>query len=278
MNQFDPSPDLPEGERSTAKHPHPFLTDLKVRQALSMAIDRQALVDVGYGAAGKPTCDLVPAPEAYAANTTDCLKQDLEGAKKLLDEAGWKMGADGVREKDGKKLHILYQTSTNPVRQDIQTLVKGWWNEIGVGVDLKNIDASIYFGGDAGSPDTFEKFYADVEMYANNFNGTDPEAYMTQLLCSKIPGPDSQWQGENIPRFCDKDYDAKIAELSKTADLAKRQALVKELNNMVSAKGLVTMAIVHRGNLSAASNMLDGVAINPWDTEIWNAQDWSRKK
>ena len=278
MNQFDPSPDLPEGERSTAKHPHPFLTDLKVRQALSMAIDRQALVDVGYGAAGKPTCDLVPAPEAYAANTTDCLKQDLEGAKKLLDEAGWKMGADGVREKDGKKLHILYQTSTNPVRQDIQTLVKGWWNEIGVGVDLKNIDASIYFGGDAGSPDTFEKFYADVEMYANNFNGTDPEAYMTQLLCSKIPGPDSQRQGQNLPRFRDKDYDAKIAELSKTADLAKRQALVKELNNMVSAKGLVTMAIVHRGNLSAASNMLDGVAINPWDTEIWNAQDWSRKK
>ena len=104
MNMTDPSADLPEGERSTTKHPHPILSDIKVRTALSMAIDRQILVDVGYGAAGRPTCNLVPAPEMFASDNTGCLAQDLEGAKALLDEAGWVVGADGIREKDGKKL------------------------------------------------------------------------------------------------------------------------------------------------------------------------------
>ena len=109
MNMTDPSPNLPEGERSTAKHPHPILSDLRVRKALSMAIDRNILVEVGYGAAGRATCNLVPAPAIYASPNTDCLTQDIEGAKALLEEAGWTVGADGVREKDGMKLKLLYQ-------------------------------------------------------------------------------------------------------------------------------------------------------------------------
>lgn len=279
MNQTDPSPDLAEGERSTVKHPHPFLTDPNVRLALSKAIDRQALVDVGYGEAGRPTCSIVPAPAAYASTNTDCIKQDLDGAKKLLDEAGWKdTDGDGIRDKDGKKMHILFQTSTNPVRQDVQALVKGWWNEVGVEVELKNIDASVYFGGDAGSPDTFEKFYADVEMYANNFDGTNPEAYLAGYLCSKIPGPDNQWQGENIPRFCDPEYDKLVAELAKTSDMTQRGELAKKMNDMVSAVGMDSMALIDRGRLSAASNTLGGVVVNTWDSELWNVQDWTRIK
>ncbi len=144
MNLTDASPSLPEGERATAKHPNPILSDPKVREALSKAIDRNLLVQVGYGQAGKPTCNLVPAPIAYASDNTGCLTQDVAGAKKLLDEAGWKVGADGIREKDGKKLSLLYQTSTNAVRQDFQALIKQWWNDIGVEVQLKNIDASVY--------------------------------------------------------------------------------------------------------------------------------------
>lgn len=278
MNLTDPSPDLPEGERSTTKHPHPFLTDINVRKALSMAIDRQALVDIGYGDAGRPTCNLVPAPEIFASDNTECLKQDMEGAKKLLDDAGWKVGADGIREKDGKKLHILYQTSTNAVRQDFQAAIKGWWTELGVDVELKNIDASVYFGGDPGSPDTFQKFYADVEMYANNFDGTDPEPYMAQYLCDKIPGPENQWQGENINRFCDPKYDELEKKLATTADMNERATIVKQLNDMLTKDSYTVVALVDRGRLSAASNTLGGVVLNTWDTELWNAQDWFRQK
>jgi peptide/nickel transport system substrate-binding protein len=279
MNQTNPSPDLPEGERSTTKHPHPFLTDIRVRKALSMAIDRQILVDIGYGAAGRPTCNLVPAPELFASPNTECLAQDMEGAKALLEEAGWvDADGDGVREKDGMPLKILYQTSTNPVRQDFQAVIKDWWTELGVEVELKNIDASVFFGGDAGSPDTFQKFYADVEMYANNFDGTDPEPYLAQYKCDKIPGPENQWQGENINRFCDPAYDALVDELSKTSDMAKRGEIAIRLNEMLTKDTYIVVPLVDRGRLSAASNTLGGVVLNTWDTELWNAQDWFRVK
>ncbi|MEO8244182.1 MAG: peptide ABC transporter substrate-binding protein [bacterium] len=278
MNTTDPSADLPEGERSTAAHPHPILSDIKVRTALSMAIDRQILVDVGYGNGGKPTCNVVPAPEAWASDNTACLTQDIEGAKALLDEAGWKVGADGIREKDGKKLHILYQSTVNPVRQDFQALIKDWWTSIGVDVELKAIDPSVFFGGDAGSPDTFQKFYADVEMYANNSDAIDPEAYLAQYQCDHAPSPANQWQGDNINRFCTPEYDAAFKELTGTTDAAKRQEIAKKLNDMVTKDSMIVVPLVHRGTLSAHSNALGGVKINAWDSEMWNVADWYRVK
>ena len=276
MNMTDPSPDLPEGERSTAAHPHPFLSDIRVRKALSMAIDRNLLVEVGYGNAGRATCNLVPAPAIYASPNTDCIAQDMEGAKALLEEAGWTVGANGIREKDGKPLKILYQTSVNAVRQDFQALIKGWWNELGVDVELKSIDGGVYFGGDPGSPDTFQKFYADVEMYANNFDGTDPEPYLAQYLCDKAPSPANGWQGENINRFCDPAYDALVAELATTREMEKRGEIAIRLNEMLTKDSYVVVPLVDRGRLSAHSNSLGGVVLNTWDSELWNASDWFR--
>ncbi len=278
MNLTKPSADLPEGERSTVKHPHPFLSDINVRRALSMAIDRQTLVDVGYGAGGVPTCNLVPAPEMFASDNTDCLTQDMAGAKALLDEAGWVPGADGIREKDGMRLSVLYQTTVNPIRQDFQALIKSWWTELGVETELKVIDPGVFFGGDPGSPDTFQRFYADVEMYANNFDGTDPEVYLANYLCDKIPSPDTQWQGENINRFCDPAYDALAAELAQASDIAQRADIAKRMNDMLTKDSKVIVPLVHRGTLSAHANSLGGVAINAWDSEIWNTADWYRVK
>ena len=278
MNMTDPSADLAEGERSTAKHPHPILSDMKVRQALSMAIDRNLLVEVGYGQAGKPTCNLVPAPAAVASDNTGCLTQDMEGAKKLLDEAGWVPGADGIREKDGKRMKLLYQSSTNAVRQDFQALIKQWWTELGVETELKNIDASVFFGGDPGSPDTFQKFYADVEMYANNFTGTDPQTYLAQYTCVKAPKPETQWQGENINRYCSEDYDKLVAELGATADPAKRAEISIKLNDMLTKDSMTIVPLVWRGTTSGVANSIAGEQINAWDSELWNIADWSRVK
>lgn len=279
MNMTDPSPDLPEGERSTSKHPHPVLSDIRVRTALSKAIDRSILVEVGYGAGGKPTCNVIPGPDAWASDNTGCIAQDMEGAKALLDEAGWTdSDGDGIRDKDGKKLSILYQTTVNPIRQDFQALIKDWWTELGVETELKAVDPGVFFGGDAGSPDTFQKFYADVEMYANNSDNPDPETYLSQYQCKNAPSPENQWQGENINRFCDPAYDALIAELRTTTDVAKRQEIAKKLNDMVTKDSMTVVPLVHRGTLSAHSLTLGGVDINAWDAELWNVADWYRVK
>ncbi|HMO07213.1 MAG TPA: peptide ABC transporter substrate-binding protein [Paracoccaceae bacterium] len=278
MNLTNPSSTLPEGERSTIMHPHPFLTDIRVRKALSMAIDRELLVEVGYGRAGRATCNLVPAPEIYASDNTDCLVQDIAGANALLDEAGWVRGGDGVRSKDGVRMSILYQTSTNAVRQDFQALIKQWWNEIGVEVELKNVSASVFFGSDPGSPDTFGKFYADVEMYANNFDGTDPESYLAGYKCGLEPKPSNQWQGENINRFCDPAYDALVEELGRTGELEKRAEIAKKLNEMLTKDSYVIVPLVDRGRVSAHANSLGGGILNTWDSELWNVADWHRIK
>ncbi len=279
LNWFNADPKLGDKRSTKEAGPHPSLSDPAVRKALSMAIDRQVIVDAGYGAAGKPTCNIVPAPAAVASTKNDawCFKQDIEGANKLLDDAGWKKGSDGIRAKNGVKLNFLYSTSTNSVRQATQELVKDMWSQIGVGAELRNASASVFFGGDPASPDTFQKFYADVEMYTNNFDGTDPEKYLAEWLCDKIPAPANGWQGQNIPRYCNPAYDKKVAELSKTAEPAKRHELSKELNDMLTEEG-AHIPLVHRGSLSADSVKLEGVKMNAWDSELWNVADWSRKK
>ncbi|RMH44259.1 MAG: peptide ABC transporter substrate-binding protein [Alphaproteobacteria bacterium] len=279
VNLTDPSPNLPEGERSTRKHPHPFLSDPQVREALSLAIDRQLLTEIGYGQAGRPTCNVLPAPAIYASDVNDsCLVQDIERAKKILEADGWvDTNGDGVRERDGVELRILYQTSTNAVRQDFQALIKQWWAEIGVATELRNIDASVFFGGDPGSPDTFQKFYADVEMYANNFDGTDPEAYMANWRCDKIASPETQWQGENVPRFCNAAYDALTDAMARTASIEKRAELAKMMNDILMQNHIM-IPLVDRGRVSAHSNTLGGVVLNTWDSELWNAADWYRIK
>lgn len=277
MNQTDPSPSLPLDERSTAKHPNPFLSNVLVRKALSMAIDRETLTKIGYGFMGRPTCDLIPAPANFAADNTSCLKQDIPGAKKLLDEAGWKLGPDGLREKDGKKLKLVFQTSTNAVRQQFQAIIKQWWHEIGADVDLKNINASVFFGGDPGSPDTINKFYADVEMYGDLFSGTDPGTYLAATTCEKAPRPATQWQGTNRTRYCDETYDSLMSELGKTADIARRGKIVKQLNNMLTVDSHTIVPLVWRSDVDVISNTLGGNVMNAWDSRFGDVQDWYRK-
>ncbi len=277
-NFTNPDPALGDKRSTVEGGPHPFLTDTKVTKALSLAIDREILVEAGYGAAGKVTCNVLPAPEIYNSTNNDwCKTQDVEAANKLLDEDGWTMGSDGVRVKDGVRLSVLYQTSTNSVRQGTQALIKQMWQQIGVETELRNIDASVFFGGDQSSPDTFQKFYADLEMYTNNFDGTDPEKYMAEWLCSAIPSPKNNWLGGNMPRYCSKDYDALVEEMGKTAALEKRAELAIKMNDMLMNAGAI-IPLIHRGDVSAISASLQGVKMNSWDSEMWNIADWTRAK
>ncbi len=277
INLTDPARGLGPA-RSTRAHPHPFLSDAAVRQALSLAIDRALLVELGYGTAGRVTCNVLPAPAIYASDANDaCKRQDIPRAKALLDMAGWiDSDGDGVRDKDGVALSLLFQTSTNAVRQDFQALIKQWWSQIGVETELRNIDASVFFGSDPGSPDTFQKFYADLQMYARNFDGTDPAAYLANWQCDKTPTPENQWQGSNISRYCSEAYDALIAQMQQTADISARAAIARAMNDRL-VQEFILLPLVDRGRVAAHANSLGGVRLNVWDSELWNIADWHRK-
>ena len=267
---------LGEDHRSLYKdgnNPNPILDDPSVRRALSLAIDRQILVDIGYGSSGQPACNILTAPAIYASTANDqCLKQNIPLANKILDDAGWVLNADGVRTKKDVRLSLLYQTSTNAVRQDTQVLIKQMWEQIGVETELRNINASVFFGGDPSVPDTVGKFYADVQMYTNG-SSIDPEDYMTNWMCDEIPGPENKWLKRNIPRYCNPEYDKLVMEMKGTASLNKRATLAKRMNDIL-IQNYIVIPLISRGSVSAHVRGLKGVRMNTWDSELWNIANW----
>ena len=200
--------------------------------------------------------------------------QDIPRANAILDSAGWFRGTDGIRTKEGIRLSILYQTSTNPVRQDTQALIKQWWAQIGIETELKNIDAAVFFGGDQSSPDTIQKFYADIQM-ATNLGGADVETRLRALECTRIPKPQNNWLGSNFSRYCNPEYDALAAELALTAATENRARIVKTMNDLLVQDGAI-IPLIHRGRISAQAHTLTGVRLNSWDSELWNVADWHR--
>jgi peptide/nickel transport system substrate-binding protein len=281
INYTNPDPALGDQRSEWTEedpNPHPFLTDPVVQQALSMAVDRNAIATQLYGAAGQPACNILPAPAEYASTANEaCLIQDIEGANALLEEAGIvDSDGDGIREKDGVPLRILYSTSTNSVRQKTQELIKQWWSQIGVETELKNVDAAVFFGGDPNSPDTYGKFYTDVLMFTNGASGVDPQVYMSNWLCSEISSSQNNWLGNNVERWCNPEYDTLFEQLTQTPVGPERAEIVKQLNDMVVQPPAANIPLVWRGSVSAHVNSLQGVRMNAWDTEEWNIADWSR--
>ncbi|MCY3776861.1 MAG: ABC transporter substrate-binding protein [Candidatus Aminicenantes bacterium] len=282
LNQTNPDPSLGElrSEYAGGTNPHPFLSDPVVGRALSLAIDRDTLVRVGYGPlAGRSTCNLWPYPPGQAStNNDECLVQNLDLAREILDGAGIvDSDGDGVRERNGVPLKILFQTSTNAVRQTTQEHIKGWWAEIGVETELKDVVASVFFGGDPASPDTVGKFYADVQMYTNGSSFVDPEGYLGAWVTSEIAGASNSFRGGNVQRFQSDEYDRVHAELQRTVDQERRAQLTIALNDML-VQSYSIIPLIHRGYVSAHSNEIEGVRLNAWDSELWNFETWTRRK
>ena len=262
-----------EPESSLA--PHPFLSDPAVREALSLAIDRDDIAAL-YGEAARPTCNVITAPARYISPNNDaCLMQDMEAARTLLDEAGWHPGDDGIREKDGVRLSVLYQTSTNPLRQDTQTLIQQWWRDIGVETELKNIAGSVFFGGDPDNPDTYQRFHADVQMYTNGPD-VDPQAYLARWRSIEIPTAANMWRGGNDSRWVSETYDDAYEALTMTPIGPDREELVIEMNDLV-VENYVAIPLVQRALVSAFSSRLKGVRLSPWDSDMATIHEWYRE-
>ncbi|HVR88653.1 MAG TPA: peptide ABC transporter substrate-binding protein [Candidatus Limnocylindria bacterium] len=274
------NPDASLGDkRAEPDTKHPFLTDLAVRRALAMATDRGTMAKelYGDGLSGRSTCNLITAPTAYVSKNTDSLdvcKYDLAAANAELDKAGWVKAADGIRAKGGIKLHVLYRTTVNALRQKEQDIVKAGWKQIGVDVELASVPAGTFFTNT--SPDGANHFFADVEMYTNS---GDPDP--TSLLSSgwgtdNIAQKSNTWQKGNYARYSNAEFDKIIADLKKETDTAKRAQLVIAANDHL-IKNVVIIPLINRSfATSGRAKTLKGVNPTPWDSEMWNIADWSK--
>ncbi len=280
FNQTNPrSTTVPRSDYADGTNPHPvFYDNPDFVRALSIAIDRAELVAVGYGAAGTPTCNIWPAAPALSTNNDECLTQDIAGANAILDGLGYlDTNDDGIREHPVfGELVFDSITSTNAVRQLNQDLIQDYWQQIGIGTNMKNADAGLFFDGTAASDDSIWKFFNDIQMYTNGATGPDPQAYMAGFLSNAIAESTNNYGGDNLVRYADPAYDALWAELTRTADLDRRNEITIQLNDMVIQSGAV-VALVYRGSVSAFANSIQGVGeLNAWDSEYWNIQDWYR--
>ncbi|MFN8498340.1 MAG: peptide ABC transporter substrate-binding protein [Anaerolineae bacterium] len=274
INFADPNKEV-NGARSEPSTKHPILSDLKVRQALALAIDNTQIANQLYGKAGAPTCNIVVGvPDLESKNTT--CAQNIDKANALLDEAGWKKGADGIREKDGQKLKLVYQTTVNPVRQATQDLIKAQWAKIGVDTELKAINAGVFFSTDAGNPDTANKFYTDIEMYTNNSEQPDFINYLDGWTTKEICSQANQWRCTNPSRYSNPEYDKLIAQLRTETDPAKRKDMVIKANDTLVNDVVVIPLVARTSPTSGKVKDLKGPTPNPWSSELWNIADWSK--
>lgn len=275
INLTDPDRATSDGERSSVQFPHPFFSDPKVRQAFSLAIDRDTIANQLYGVTGKATANFLVLPQVYNSPNTS-YEFNLDKAKTLLDEAGWKdTNGNGIRDKAGKEMQVVFQTSVNPLRQKTQQIVKQGLQAIGIGVELKSVDASIYFSGDPANNDTLEHFYADLQMFTTGNNSPDPTSYMETYTCDAIAQKANNWSGENYSRYCDRNYDSLWQQSTQELDTNKRQQLFIEMNDLL-VENFIVIPLVHRADVVAISNDLQGFELTPWDRNTWNIKDWKR--
>src|SRR5207302_876221 len=263
-----------DGERSSAKTKHPLFSDPAVRHALSLLVDRASVEAHIYGRTGVATGNFVNNPPRFVSKNTKW-EFSIEKANQLLDQAGWKRGSDGIRGKDGKQLKLVFQTSINAPRQKTQAIVKQACQKAGIELELKSVTASVYFSSDVANPDTYKKFYCDVQMYNTNMGAPDPEMFLRQFVSWEIAAKQNKWQGRNVTRWRSDAYDSTFRAAEAELDPAKRAALLIALNDMVVEDPAV-IPVVYRPGAAAMSHRLKAV-LSGWDNAFWNLKDWYRE-
>lgn len=273
LNFSDPDKVTKDGERSAVKNPHPFLSELKVRQAIDWAIDRDTIVNEVYGNAGQRTNQLLPYPDKYT-NPKLFHIYSPERANKLLDEAGWVDSNDnGIRDKDGVEMRMSFQTPINPVRQRTQTLIKENLADVGIEVNISRITAEDFFSADPKQTRSLNHFYADMQEYNAGSDTPDPAIYMSWWLCDEIVSIKNQWQKPNNARYCNKDYDKLWNQASKELDPEKRANLFAQMNTLLW-RDVAVIPLVRRAVVNAVSDRLEGVDATPWDASTWDIGSW----
>jgi len=274
FNFSDPLKEI-DGERSSVKAPHPFLTDPAVRTALTLLVDRASVQEQIYGRHGQATANYLNAPPLFRSKNTRW-EFSPEKAAKVLDDAGWKRSGDGVRTKDGKRLRMLFQTSINAPRQKTQAIVKQAAAKIGIEIEVKAIVPAVYFSTDPANLDTLAHFTADLQMYSLVNGSPDPQLFLQPFVSWEIAQKENKWAGRNSTRWHNDDYDRMYKAAETEMDSVKRAALFIRMNDVLVQTSVI-IPFLWRGTASAIANRLRGTEISGWDSTFWNLAHWYRE-
>ena len=273
LNQADPWRDV-DGERASIKAPHPFLTDPAVRSALALLVDRAAIQGEIMGRQGETTGNFLNRRPFASSNTKWEFNPDKANA--VLDAAGWKRGADGIRAKDGKRLKVLFQTVSVPVRQKMQQIVKQACGKAGIECELKAVVGSVFFSSDPGNVDTESHFYADMQLSTKILRQPDPQAFMRAFCSWEVAQKANKWAGVNVSRFKNDEYDRLWRAAETEMDPVKRAAMFIRMNDLV-VQNVVVIPVVIRHAVFATGNSIRGFDFSPFSGPLWRIVYWTKE-
>lgn len=250
---------------------NPAILDVNVRKAIAYATNRQKLTTdllLGLTEPAATMWDNTP----YVDPTIEPYPYDPEMAKQLLDEAGWTdSDGDGVRDKDGAPLEIIYGTTTREIRQDTQAVFQQELAEVGIKVELQNFDSDIFFSGyGEGGPAATGQL--DMMEYSTVTQFPDPDS--ADFLCSEIPSDESP-AGVNWAAFCDEELDALFQLQATQVDDEERRQTFHQITRLIFDK-VYWLGIWQDPDLFGVSDKLANVKISGV-TPFFNIFEWEFK-
>ncbi|NGM20381.1 peptide ABC transporter substrate-binding protein [Roseomonas stagni] len=273
LNVTDPNTEV-DGERSSIRTTHPAFSDPAVRQAMNFLCDKNSLQQFIYGRAGKATPNFLNNPPRYRSEAMRS-EFSIQKANEVLDAAGWVRGRDGIRAKGNVRLRFVYQTSVNAPRQRTQALIKQAAQRAGIDLELKSVVATVFFSSDVANPDTYPKFYADMQMYTTTMTEADPQTFMNQYVSWEVSQKSNNWQGRNVLRFRNEEYDRVFREADGEMDPVKRTAQLIRLNDIVCGSHHI-IPLLSRPNVSGQINAMR-TNLSGWDNYHWMIADWYKE-
>ncbi|MFZ2096955.1 MAG: peptide ABC transporter substrate-binding protein [Anaerolineales bacterium] len=258
--------------------PHPILGDIRVRQAISSAINYDSLInDVLHNTVAEST-----SPFAYGWYKCDIARPypyDVAKANALLDEAGWTMGSDGIRvaqgafyAEDGTRLSLELQGYTNfePLQRTEEFIVENL-KAVGIEARIQNYDFSIIFGSyEDNSPRMIGDY--DMLIYDRSLSIEPQGTIESDYLSTQIPGPDNP-TGGNIWRWVNPEADTFIEQAGSTFDLGVRKTAYCGLGNLIATDLPQLYIYVFQDGYGYANN-LTGYVVSTWGSMVWDVQNW----
>ncbi|SRR5579884_497915 len=257
-------------QQGDPKCPHPVLGDPRVREAIELAIDKKALVDkLLFGKAAVATSVI---PYGWYAPQLQPAEYSPEKAKKLLDEAGWKPGADGIRQKNSVRAHLTYSTTTGDrLREQTQQVIQEMLKNVGIEVEIKNQPSPVLLGSWAeGAPRAKGNY--DILMYTTNAD-LDPQAHLYNYFAGDQVPTEQTKSGRNYHRIVDPELDKALNDAAATLDESARKAAYKVVAERISA-GRGHIVLYNRLLIDPHKKYVVGPKVNIWDNLTWDAQNW----
>lgn len=280
LNMADPTIDATD---DPVNNPHPILGDVRVRQAIETAINKDEINDVLlFGAASVGTGELnIGWGGAGCELTTSTF--DPEAAMALLDEAGFTdEDGDGIRECNGCEnaaagtpMRLKIQTTTgNQLREQAEQLIIEYLADVGIDMFIENVPSAELFGSWASGAFRKHGTY-DVLMYTTS-PGIDPHSFMLDFFHSdKMPLEVNDGSGTNYMRYLNADNDAALEAAGSTPDIPTRQQLYCQVMQQVQ-QDVPMIYLYNRAEIHATSDKLTGYQINTWDNQTWDSENWQK--